>query len=55
VKHTGPMGGFDDMATLEDMGVAPKPGAAADGKDCEVPAFAKAIGHEAMWKLHNGC
>jgi hypothetical protein len=55
VKHTGPMGGFDDMATLEDMGVAPTPGAAADGKDCEVPAFAKAIGHEAMWKLHNGC
>lgn len=29
---------------------------AADGaKDCTVPAFAKAIGHEEMWKLHNGC
>jgi hypothetical protein len=22
---------------------------------CKVPEFAKAIGHEAMWKLHNGC
>lgn len=22
---------------------------------CQVPEFAKAIGHEAMWKLHNGC
>ena len=24
-------------------------------KDCEIPAFAKAIGHEDMWLLHNGC
>jgi hypothetical protein len=23
--------------------------------DCEVPAFAKALGHEEMWKEHNGC
>lgn len=23
--------------------------------DCEAPALAKAIGHEEMWKLHNGC
>ena len=22
---------------------------------CEAPAWAKAIGHEHMWKLHNGC
>lgn len=28
----------------------------ADGKkDCTVPAFAIAIGHEEQWKLHNGC
>lgn len=27
----------------------------AGQKDCEVPAFAKAMGHEEMWKLHNGC
>jgi hypothetical protein len=23
--------------------------------NCEVPAFAKAMGHEEKWKLHNGC
>jgi hypothetical protein len=22
---------------------------------CEIPAFAKAIGHEDKWLLHNGC
>jgi len=57
VNATGPLGGFDEMATLEEMGVAPTSGAAskADSTRCEVPAFAKAIGHEAQWKLHNGC
>jgi hypothetical protein len=24
-------------------------------QECEIPAFAKAIGHEDMWLLHNGC
>ena len=24
-------------------------------KGCEIPAFAKAIGHEDKWLLHNGC
>ena len=24
-------------------------------KDCEAPDWAKAIGHEEKWKLHNGC
>jgi len=54
---TGPMQGFDEMATLEDMGLKPAAGAvsADEAKRCEVPAFAKAIGHEDMWKLHNGC
>ena len=23
--------------------------------DCEIPLFAKAIGHEDKWLLHNGC
>ena len=27
----------------------------AEAARCQVPEFAKAIGHEAMWKLHNGC
>ncbi|MCB2018964.1 MAG: DUF4395 domain-containing protein [Hydrogenophaga sp.] len=57
VDETGPLGGFDDMATLEDMGLKPTAGASseADSERCQVPAFAKAIGHEAQWKLHNGC
>ena len=57
VDETGPLGGFDDMATLEDMGLKPVPGevSAADAERCQVPAFAKAIGHEATWKQHNGC
>ncbi len=24
-------------------------------EECEIPAFAKAIGHEDKWLLHNGC
>ena len=58
VDRTGAVqGGFDDMATLEEMGLKPTPGAtgAAEAERCQVPAFAKAIGHEAMWKQHNGC
>ncbi|UCU93966.1 DUF4395 domain-containing protein [Hydrogenophaga taeniospiralis] len=57
VDETGPLGGFDDMATLEDMGLKPTSGEAnaADAERCQVPAFAKAIGHEETWKQHNGC
>ena len=61
VDATGPLSGFDDMSTLEDLGLRPAPGATsatatdADAERCQVPAFAKALGHEAMWKRHNGC
>lgn len=58
VDQTGAVqGGFDDMATLEEMGLQPTPGtpSAAEAERCQVPAFAKALGHEAQWKLHNGC
>jgi len=57
VDRTGPLQGFDEMATLEEMGLQPTPGesSAAERQRCEVPAFAKAIGHEEMWKRHNGC
>jgi Domain of unknown function (DUF4395) len=57
VDATGPMQGFDEMATLEEMGLKPTAGAPseADSERCKVPAFAKAIGHEDMWKRHNGC
>jgi hypothetical protein len=39
-------------------GVTATPGQpmdAAEAERCQVPAFAKAIGHEAQWKLHNNC
>lgn len=67
VAATKPMGldGFDDMATLEDMGVkgAGQSGAVsnaapvdpAEAERCKVPEFAKAIGHEDMWKKHHNC
>ncbi len=28
---------------------------AAEAERCKVPDFAKALGHEEMWKLHNNC
>lgn len=33
----------------------PAPADAAEAERCKVPDFAKAIGHEEMWKLHNNC
>jgi hypothetical protein len=58
VKATRPVGlsGFDEMATLEDMGMqgASKP-SPAEAERCKVPEFAKAIGHEEMWKKHHNC
>jgi len=57
VDRTGPLLGFDEMATLEEIGIQPTAGVptARDDARCEVPAFARAIGHEALWKKHNGC
>ncbi len=44
---------------LADMPSPRMPGMMAKGaageRDCTVPAFARAIGHEEQWKLHNGC
>lgn len=41
---------------LNELPAPSRPGhQAAEAADCEVPAFAKAMGHEEMWKLHNGC
>ena len=57
VNQTGPLQGFDEMASPEEMGVTMVSGDAgkADGDRCKVPAFAKALGHEQQWKQHNGC
>ena len=35
--------------------VQPSPASSAQEERCRVPEFAKKIGHEAQWKLHNGC
>ena len=53
----GPMGGFDEMATVEEMGLAASAGAtgAANAERCTPPAFVRWLGHEAKWKQHNGC
>jgi hypothetical protein len=53
----GALGGFDEMATVEEMGLSASAGAAgsADAGRCEVPAFARWLGHEAQWKQHNHC
>lgn len=43
-------------AALAAPAAAPAPAVdAAEAERCKVPEFAKAIGHEAMWKLHNNC
>jgi hypothetical protein len=34
---------------------APATPSAAEAERCKVPEFAKAIGHEQKWKMHNGC
>jgi hypothetical protein len=45
------------MATVEEMGLSASSGVAgsAEAARCEVPAFARWLGHEAQWKLHNHC
>ncbi len=55
VQATRPvgLGGFDDMATLEDMGLAN--GGGADTERCTPPVLARWLGHEAQWKRHNRC
>jgi hypothetical protein len=53
----GPMGGFDEMATVEEMGLSASTGAAgsAQAQRCTPPAFVRWLGHEEIWKQHNGC
>lgn len=35
--------------------IAPAPIDPAEAERCKVPDFAKAIGHQDKWKLHNNC
>lgn len=42
--------------TLDDAQKQTEPvGPVSDDARCKVPEFAKAIGHEEKWKLHNNC
>jgi len=50
--------GNDPQAASLQASATPSPQAAVDPAEaerCKVPAFAKAIGHEEKWKLHNNC
>jgi hypothetical protein len=51
--------GFESSATHSSMASPSRERAAsgdgADAERCRVPEFAKAIGHEEMWKRHNNC
>lgn len=43
-------------AMVHQTAVSPSPAAdPAETARCQVPDFAKAMGHEAKWKLHNNC
>ncbi len=42
-------------AAPADTRTAPAAVDPAEAERCKVPEFAKAIGHEEMWKLHNNC
>jgi hypothetical protein len=37
------------------LSATPAPVDAAQAQRCKVPEFAKALGHEDKWKLHNNC
>ncbi len=52
----GNLVGRDAASSLAAAG-SPVPSAAdaAEAERCRVPDFAKAMGHEAKWKLHNNC
>jgi Domain of unknown function (DUF4395) len=52
VYSTGPQG---EGRMKEAPAEAPAAMDPAEVERCKVPAFAKAIGHEEKWKLHNNC
>jgi hypothetical protein len=40
---------------ISGAGASTAPQDPAEAERCKVPEFAKKIGHEQQWKLHNGC
>ncbi len=56
VRHTAPQAVVpDDEVSLIRDGASVVTQSPAEAERCKVPEFAKAIGHEAQWKLHNHC
>lgn len=55
VCEVTPSAAAPKVLRLAQAAVAPAPVDAAEAERCKVPDFAKAIGHEAQWKLHNNC
>ena len=47
--------GQAESASASTQPASPAPMDPAEAERCKVPEFAKAIGHEKMWKLHNNC
>jgi hypothetical protein len=39
----------------QDVSATNAPQDPSEAERCKVPEFAKKIGHEQQWKLHNGC
>jgi hypothetical protein len=52
VYRTGPVA---SQASVAAPAAPVLPASGAEIERCKVPEFAKAIGHEAKWKLHNNC
>jgi len=50
------LGAFAVFGLGDDKEKEAKPESAEKvSQECEIPAFAKAIGHEDLWLKHNGC
>jgi hypothetical protein len=50
VSHRAPAGAAQQATAVPSAAIDP-----AEAERCRVPDFAKAIGHETQWKLHNNC
>lgn len=53
VYSTAPKRASDALPATDSQSTAPID--PAEEERCKVPDFAKAVGHEEKWKLHNNC
>ena len=49
------LGAFAVFGTGDDKEAKASDAVEKTAEECEIPAFAKAIGHEDLWLKHNGC